>query len=126
MKPTACTRRRLCAVQSRQAWSGVLEEMPARAGNARKLTQANDWKVTHPSGVLFFPMSVYDLSSPGLWEVCKTARVGGGGRVRRGAGGGGEPFCKRLWNRRTGGRGGRGKRSAATRAAPVCARHGRD
>jgi hypothetical protein len=56
------------------------------AGNARKLTQANGWKVTHPSGVLFFPMSVYDSSSPGLWEVCETARVGGGGRARRGAG----------------------------------------
>jgi hypothetical protein len=39
-----------------------------------------------PQRVLFFPMSVYDSSSPGLWEVCKTARVGGGGRARRGAG----------------------------------------
>jgi hypothetical protein len=36
--------------------------------------------------------------------------------------GGREPVCKRLWKQRTGGRGGRGQRSVATRAAPVLVR----
>jgi hypothetical protein len=81
--PTKPTDRAMALRDSAPA--GVEEANDAFAGNARKLTQANDWKVTHPSGVLFFPMSVYD-SSPGLWEVCETARVGGGGRARRGAG----------------------------------------
>jgi hypothetical protein len=44
---------------------------------------------------------------------------GDGGWWRAGAAGGREPVCKRLWERRTGGRGGWGQRSAATRAAPA-------